>query len=491
MTDIEARLACASSFILQSPPGEVNDVFNDVRALVDDDEALEQGILPALDKYNTQQLITADLPEGKQQLLICETGRVPSEESRFIDPTTSTSYTFDHLRLTASDPVPVYVDDECEAFRAELEKAAGAYEKEHFAGTTNAGEAAKNGVSKVFTVEQTTLNRAPKAKAQQVQTEAAKEGIETPASPVEKEESKEDPSKELDQPEKQIISESVPRVVKSPDNAKDDDGPTTPGTQINESETVIMNTSEGVHVPFKGEGQSPGCSEAKPKQETEVIAKLVEDFEEGKKDEPHAVAEDVAEGQDVEMTSASTAATPAAQDPDDEDAQMVSEAAGDAQRPVQAEEEQELEATPGPLAKKFALYFVGNKYNPSNYWTGRWRSSYKLDLSSSPASLSGSIQLHVHFFEQGNVQLTTSHTPTLSLPESVTQDASPAEVAKSVLKTIKKAEEEYQMELNEAYREMSDKTFRNLRRALPITRQKMDWAKVANYKLGRNLGAGQ
>lgn len=103
------------------------------------------------------------------------------------------------------------------------------------------------------------------------------------------------------------------------------------------------------------------------------------------------------------------------------------------------------------------------------YRTGRWRSSYTLDLSSSPPSLSGSIQLHVHFFEQGNVQLTTSHTPALSLPESLAGDASPADVAKVVLKTIKKAEEEYQMELNEAYREMSDKTFRNLRRALPVS----------------------
>lgn len=106
------------------------------------------------------------------------------------------------------------------------------------------------------------------------------------------------------------------------------------------------------------------------------------------------------------------------------------------------------------------------------YRTGRWRSSYALDLSSSPATLTGRIQVHVHFFEQGNVQLTTDYVPpaaALALPESVTSSASPAEIAKSVIKTIKKAEEEYQMELNDAYREMSEKTFRNLRRALPVS----------------------
>ena len=121
--------------------------------------------------------------------------------------------------------------------------------------------------------------------------------------------------------------------------------------------------------------------------------------------------------------------------------------------------------------------------------TGRWRSSYTLDLTSPTPSLTGQVQLNVHFFEQGNVQLATTHTPSISL--SVASDANPAEIACSALKAISKAEEEYQLELNEAYREMAEKTFRSLRRALPITKQKMDWGKVANYKLGRDLSGAQ
>lgn len=103
------------------------------------------------------------------------------------------------------------------------------------------------------------------------------------------------------------------------------------------------------------------------------------------------------------------------------------------------------------------------------YRTGRWRSSYVLDLSSSPASLTGQIQLNVHFFEQGNVQLSTSHQPKLELPSSISESSSPAELAKTVMKIIGKAEEEYQLELNETYREMADKTFKSLRRALPVS----------------------
>ncbi|KAL7009927.1 F-actin-capping protein subunit alpha [Cystobasidiomycetes sp. EMM_F5] len=108
-------------------------------------------------------------------------------------------------------------------------------------------------------------------------------------------------------------------------------------------------------------------------------------------------------------------------------------------------------------------------------------------MSGSKAELSGHIQINVHFFEQGNVQLATNVKPSLSLPDSITVASSPQDIAKAVIKVISKAEEEYQLELNEAYRELSEKTFRSLRRALPITRQKMDWAKVANYKVGKDL----
>jgi F-actin-capping protein subunit alpha len=39
-------------------------------------------------------------------------------------------------------------------------------------------------------------------------------------------------------------------------------------------------------------------------------------------------------------------------------------------------------------------------------------------------------------------------------------------------------EGEYQTSLNDTYAEMGEKTFKGLRRALPLTRQKMDWDKV-------------
>jgi len=419
MGDVQARLKAASSFILQSPPGEVNDVFNDVRALVGDDEALEAGILPALEQYNVEQFIVADLPD-KTQLLVCEAGHAQDDvsssgntTSRFIEPNSGTSWSFDHLRLTGSDPVPVHIDTACEVIRKELEEAARRYGQEFFA----------EGVSKVFTTYQTRLVK-PK-QAHQTQAPIQEEG------------------------EKDVVKEDQEMTQEEP--------------AAHEETEIVVQTAQrsSEEVPPLAEEQATAPAETQ--EDSEMTSAPTPAVDQG---------EDIIE--DVQADTVTAAAeAPAAVEPE-----------------VKAEEtkEEEVEEVHEPLQKKFSLYFVGNKYNPSNYWTGRWRSSYVLDLSSSPASLTGQIQLNVHFFEQGNVQLSTSHQPKLELPSSISESSSPAELAKTVLKVIGKAEEEYQLELNETYREMADKTFKSLRRALPITRQKMDWAKVANYKLQRDIG---
>ena len=52
---------------------------------------------------------------------------------------------------------------------------------------------------------------------------------------------------------------------------------------------------------------------------------------------------------------------------------------------------------------------------------------------------------------------------------------------------IETEETKYQSSLNEAYQEMGEKTFKGLRRALPMTRSKLDWDRVLGYKLGAEL----
>jgi len=85
--EAEERIQAVSQFLLQSPPGEINDVlngtvtfyqksrsrsaltiyappppFSDVRVLIGDDESLEMGVLPALQQYNLEQFTVAEVP---------------------------------------------------------------------------------------------------------------------------------------------------------------------------------------------------------------------------------------------------------------------------------------------------------------------------------------------------------------------------------------------------------------------------------------------
>jgi len=139
-------------------------------------------------------------------------------------------------------------------------------------------------------------------------------------------------------------------------------------------------------------------------------------------------------------------------------------------------------------ATKFTIQVVANKYNPSNFWSGRWRSEYRLDLDE--RRLEGRILVNVHYYEQGNVQLETTHTVSLTLPPTISSASADAS-AKKILALVEDEEGKYQNSLNDTYHDMGEKTFKGLRRALPLTRQKMDWDRVLGYKLGAELSASK
>jgi len=286
--DDNERIQAASGFLLQSPPGEINDVLNDVRNIISDDDLLKEGILPVLREYNIAQFIATDVPGTGHQSIVSEAARFPSidpeGEERFLDPRSKMSFRFDHLSLEASDPQSVEPEAESEPFRFALETSALAYLAAHF----------HDGVASVF---------------------------------------------------------STPE-----------------------------------------------------------------------------------------------------------------------------------------LSNRFVVQLVANKYNPTNYWSGRWRSEYTVNLSEN--TVTGKILVNVHYYEQGNVQLATTHDVSLALPAPVVT-SSPSAAASKILALIEDEEGKYQTSLNDTYYEMGEKTFKGLRRALPLTRQKLDWDKVLGYKLGAELASSK
>jgi len=143
---------------------------------------------------------------------------------------------------------------------------------------------------------------------------------------------------------------------------------------------------------------------------------------------------------------------------------------------------------PSEPRPEFTMQIVANKYNPTNYWSGRWRSEYTIDPTE--RQVKGTILLNVHYYEQGNVQLETKHSISFTIPQAAAS-APPATAASKIIALIAEEESKYQADLNATYQEMGERTFKGLRRALPLTRQKIDWDKVTGYKLGAELSSSK
>lgn len=118
--------------------------------------------------------------------------------------------------------------------------------------------------------------------------------------------------------------------------------------------------------------------------------------------------------------------------------------------------------------KEFIICITASKFNESNFWSGRWRSVYRVTFQdSNKAKVSGSMKVNVHYYENGNVQLNTNK----EYGETVEGNDMGTEVAK----VLRKAEGNFQTQIDTSCANLSE-TFKSLRRALPITGQKFDFA---------------
>jgi hypothetical protein len=87
----------------------------------------------------------------------------------------------------------------------------------------------------------------------------------------------------------------------------------------------------------------------------------------------------------------------------------------------------------------------------------------------------------VHYYEDGNVRLLTNKQVTVSIPSGT---------GAGIVKEIGASEKKYQEELNKGFTSLSEGAFKGLRRQLPVTRQKIEWDKVASYRVGQDIGGG-
>ncbi|KAK2761582.1 F-actin-capping protein subunit alpha [Arachnomyces sp. PD_36] len=120
----------ASSFVEGAPPGELDDVVADIKALTSDGPDILPSLTPAFEKYNESQLATVKLPGNSQEALVSPYNKL--DGGRYYDVGAQVSFEFDHVTQQASDVQSHTLDSQNSELITSLLDSLSKHAREHY-----------------------------------------------------------------------------------------------------------------------------------------------------------------------------------------------------------------------------------------------------------------------------------------------------------------------------------------------------------------------
>ncbi|CAX39652.1 F-actin capping protein subunit alpha, putative [Candida dubliniensis CD36] len=129
------------------------------------------------------------------------------------------------------------------------------------------------------------------------------------------------------------------------------------------------------------------------------------------------------------------------------------------------------------------VIIIGQRANHDNFYTGQWKSNYLI----TEQEIKGNIDLDIHYFEDGNVRLKFNESIN-SNNSSTLQSGNLINDSSKIVNFINEQENATMVKIVEQFNNLNQKTFKNLRRLLPVTRSKINWGSaIGNYRLGSDV----
>lgn len=133
------------------------------------------------------------------------------------------------------------------------------------------------------------------------------------------------------------------------------------------------------------------------------------------------------------------------------------------------------------------VIIIGQRANHDNFYTGQWKSNYLI----TEQGIKGNIDLDIHYFEDGNVRLKFNESINSSNNNnnsSTLQSGNLINNASRIVNFINEQENATIVKIIEQFNNLNQKSFKNLRRLLPVTRSKINWGSaIGNYRLGSDV----